>query len=88
MWVRGTWPRFRIDQMLKFAWKALVPASLANLVWVAVALKLPVGTAGQYLFILAGNLVILFATLTLLGRSARRYAEQQQHRLPSAAIQS
>ena len=27
MWIRGTWPRFRIDQMLGFAWKVLVPAS-------------------------------------------------------------
>ena len=44
MWIRGTWPRFRIDQMLEFAWKVLVPASLANLLWVAIVLKLPVPT--------------------------------------------
>ena len=44
MWIRGTWPRFRIDQMLAFAWKVLVPASLANLLWVAIVLKMPVPT--------------------------------------------
>ena len=41
MWIRGTWPRFRIDQMLGLAWKVLVPAALANLLWVAIVQKLP-----------------------------------------------
>lgn len=31
MWIRGTLPRIRIDQMLSFSWKVLIPASL---VWV------------------------------------------------------
>lgn len=74
MWVRGTWPRFRIDQMLAFAWKVLVPATLANLLWVAVALKLPVPAAAQYVLLLGGNLAILLVAATLLGRAARRFA--------------
>jgi NADH-quinone oxidoreductase subunit H len=77
MWIRGTWPRFRIDQMLGFAWKVLVPASLANLLWLAVAIKLPVPTAAQWLFVLAGNIGILLVTLTLLGQAAKRYATQR-----------
>lgn len=76
MWIRGTLPRFRIDQMLAFAWKVLVPAALANLLWIAVALKLPAPQAAQYAVMLAGNLAILGATLTLLGQSAKRYAKQ------------
>ncbi len=32
MWVRWTYPRFRIDQMLNFSWKVLIPVALANLV--------------------------------------------------------
>ncbi|HEX9115600.1 MAG TPA: NADH-quinone oxidoreductase subunit NuoH [Anaerolineae bacterium] len=78
MWVRGTWPRFRIDQMLHFAWKVLVPASLASLLWVAVCVKLPLPTALQYVLMLAGNLAILAVALTLLGRSARRYAVEHE----------
>ncbi|MEW6572752.1 MAG: NADH-quinone oxidoreductase subunit NuoH [Bacillota bacterium] len=31
MWVRSTWLRFRIDQMMDFAWKILVPLSLLNI---------------------------------------------------------
>jgi NADH:ubiquinone oxidoreductase subunit H len=32
IWFRGTFPRFRIDQMMDYAWKVLVPLSLANVV--------------------------------------------------------
>lgn len=32
MWVRWTYPRFRIDQLLSFSWKVLIPVALANLV--------------------------------------------------------
>ncbi len=32
MWVRGTFPRLRMDQLMKFAWQVLVPVSLANIV--------------------------------------------------------
>jgi NADH-quinone oxidoreductase subunit H len=32
MWVRWTFPRLRIDQILKLEWKYLMPLSLINLV--------------------------------------------------------
>lgn len=32
IWVRGTVPRLRMDQLMKFAWKFLVPLTLLNLV--------------------------------------------------------
>lgn len=31
IWVRGTLPRFRYDQLMSFAWKGLFPLALANL---------------------------------------------------------
>jgi NADH-quinone oxidoreductase subunit H len=32
IWIRGTWPRIRVDQLLTFAWKVLLPMSLINIV--------------------------------------------------------
>ncbi len=87
MWIRGTWPRFRIDQMLGFAWKVLVPASLASIAWVAIVVKLPVPQAVQYLLMLAGSLADLFVCLTLLGRAARRFAEDQEAAAQAAVAQ-
>ncbi len=74
MWIRGTWPRFRIDQMLALAWKVLVPLGLFNLLWVAAVVKLPVAVGLQWLLVLAGNIVALMVTLTLMGQAAKRYA--------------
>jgi len=31
-WIRFTYPRLREDQLQKFAWKVLIPLSLANIV--------------------------------------------------------
>ena len=35
-WVRFTYPRFREDQLQAFAWKWLIPISLANILVTAV----------------------------------------------------
>ncbi len=77
MWIRGTWPRFRIDQMLALAWKVLVPLGLFTLLWVAVVIKLPVPTLLQWVLGLGGNLVAIFVTLTIMGQAAKRYAEKR-----------
>ena len=34
VWTRGTLPRLRIDQLLAFAWKFLLPLALANVFFV------------------------------------------------------
>jgi NADH-quinone oxidoreductase subunit H len=31
MWVRGTMPRFRYDQLMQFTWKGLFPVAVLNL---------------------------------------------------------
>ena len=31
MWVRFSYPRFREDQLQRFAWKVLIPLSLVNI---------------------------------------------------------
>jgi NADH-quinone oxidoreductase subunit H len=37
IWVRGTLPRFRYDQLMAFGWKFLLPLSLMNLIATALA---------------------------------------------------
>jgi NADH-quinone oxidoreductase subunit H len=39
MWIRGSWPRVRIDQMLTIGWKALIPLSLAWILLTGVVLE-------------------------------------------------
>ncbi|MFA6333932.1 MAG: NADH-quinone oxidoreductase subunit NuoH [Bacteroidales bacterium] len=40
LWVRWSFPRLRIDQLLKFEWKILMPISLVNLLLMAVCVTL------------------------------------------------
>ena len=36
MWVRFSYPRFREDQLQRFAWKVLIPVSLLNIMLTAI----------------------------------------------------
>jgi NADH-quinone oxidoreductase subunit H len=36
MWVRFSYPRFREDQLQRFAWKVLIPVALVNLMVTAI----------------------------------------------------
>jgi len=40
IWVRGTLPRFRYDQLMAFGWKFLLPLSIANIVVTSLVLAL------------------------------------------------
>ena len=80
IWIRGTWPRVRVDQILNFNWKLLVPVSLVLILTVAVLDKLiPDGTNElvRASLHLASNVLIVFITLEILRRYSRRQRRMQ-----------
>ncbi|MDH7488876.1 MAG: NADH-quinone oxidoreductase subunit NuoH [Anaerolineae bacterium] len=76
MWIRATFPRFRIDQMLGFAWKALVPLSLINLFLVALVAKVlePGWVRTGVLFV--SNLALLAGAIAIMAQVARKREER------------
>jgi len=80
LWLWGTMPRLRIDQMLSFNWKFLVPVSLVNVCMVALVGKAlppnpnPWVQAGA---LLGSNVLLAVAVLAVMIVSGRRAREQQ-----------
>jgi NADH-quinone oxidoreductase subunit H len=82
MWFRGTLPRFRIDHLLDFCWKFLVPVSIVLMIAVAIVVKLfnPVGLAtpglllviGEFFALLIVNVGVGGAALFFVSRAARQ----------------
>ena len=77
MWVRYSFPRLRIDQMLGFSWKFLTPLALVLLIATAFLDKILVGTLGvsaavRMLSHLVMNILIAWGTVQILRTYARR----------------
>jgi NADH-quinone oxidoreductase subunit H len=73
MWIKYSFPRLRIDQMLDFCWKFLTPLALVLLIVTAILDKALAGssTLVYTLSMLAANLVIAWLTIMVLRRYAR-----------------
>jgi NADH-quinone oxidoreductase subunit H len=80
MWIKYTVPRIRIDHMLAFNWKFLVPLSLVLLMVVAVLNNLLAGTASwvyaSVMFL--SNVVLAWLTVEILKSYARRQRQQEE----------
>jgi NADH-quinone oxidoreductase subunit H len=82
MIVRWTIPRFRFDQLMRVAWKGLIPASLGVLL-VAI-LGLHFGLHHNLLFTLTGNLLVVGVALWVMSR-AKDPVSGREHNLPPVA---
>ena len=70
-WIRGTFPRIRIDQMMSFAWKVLVPLTIGLIVIQAIVQKLPTPVAVQYALIFVANIGVLAIVANILQKYFR-----------------
>jgi NADH-quinone oxidoreductase subunit H len=70
VWIRGSFPRYRIDQMMNINWKFLTPVSLALFMLVILFGKLfeNYGQNIEYVSILIINLALFFISLKLINR--------------------
>jgi len=71
LWMRATLPRLRVDQLMTFAWKFMLPMALINLIVVAIEILL-VPASLQWVMIvinfgLAAVLILLFSRMFTFG---------------------
>ena len=68
IWLRATFPRLRIDQLTRFAWKFLVPLAMINLLTSAVWALTTDWTGGLALARWALTAALVVVPFILLGR--------------------
>lgn len=78
MWIRATLPRFRIDQLMNFCWKLLIPLTLANLFVTATLL---VAFPGNLIPIAIVNWLLVGGLVLLTPRLQRRRLAALRERL-------
>ena len=76
IWVRATFPRLRIDQLLAFAWKFLLPASLINLLAISLEVYFlrdaeGVLTRGDLGIMTGINIALFVACVLIFGNMVR-----------------
>ena len=76
LWFRATFPRLRFDHLVSFAWKFLVPLTIANLMLAAIVVKIPVADPKwepwvQGGVMLVANIILIAVTAFILNRAAR-----------------
>lgn len=72
MWVKWTFPRLRIDQILKLEWKYLMPVALFNLVLMTVCVAF--GLTGHLFSGIAVAVLLCLLAAVIISRAAKKAA--------------
>ncbi len=89
IWLRGTLPRLRYDQFMKFGWKVLIPVSIAWILIVATArvLRNDVTMSNTEILLIGGAIIVvlLIGSWLLQSRSDRKAAELEEAKAKAQA---
>lgn len=77
VWIRGSMPRFRVDQMMAITWKFLTPLALALFIFMAFVTKL-IENANQWLQVLI--LLVINVALFIVGFTIIKKLEKEKER--------
>jgi NADH-quinone oxidoreductase subunit H len=90
IWLRGTLPRLRYDQFMKFGWKVLIPVSIVWILIVSIAryLRSTGGLESRNLLFAASAVLILMVVISYVVDLRRKKADEvESERLALAADQ-
>ena len=83
VWLRGTLPRLRYDQFMKFGWKVLIPANVAWIIVVATLRLMTQEGASQFMMAgFVGVVVIGVLIATSVYESSKKRVEAEAQYLP------
>jgi NADH-quinone oxidoreductase subunit H len=84
IWLRGTLPRLRYDQFMKFGWKVLIPVSIAWILIVATArvLRNDIDLSNQSLLLIGAAVIVI---LLIISWAIQARADRKQAALDAAA---
>jgi NADH-quinone oxidoreductase subunit H len=88
IWLRGSLPRVRYDQLMNFGWKVLIPVSLAWILMVATVRVWFQHRHSTPVYVIAGVIVALLLLLAWRGDVAaerRRAAAEEEQEAPARA---
>ena len=83
VWLRGTLPRLRYDQFMKFGWKVLIPVNVAWIIVVATLRLMTQQGAPQYLIAaFTGGVVLAVLIASSIYESNKKRAEEEARFVP------